>query len=452
VSAQDPPPSRRDLVEGWYRLDDPTLTGPAPDGDPPTPAGPPVYDPTRAGSSPLGGGPPVRPTDLGPPTSPPSSGPTSQAGVESGRTRRGFGLGALAMAAFIGALVAAVVGAGAVLFFDDNGSSNRGSLPADSGEPLRLDGDALDIQAVLQKVQPSVVSISTEQTRFGTFGGGAGSGIIIDGTGLILTNAHVVAGAESMEVSFFDGTLSPAVLVGSSPDDDLALIRATDAADLTPAALGSSASVRVGDEVVAIGNALNLGSQPTVTLGIVSAKDRIIEDSTLALSNLLQTDAAINPGNSGGPLVNALGEVVGVNTAIINDAQNIGFAISIDTVKPLIEQIEAGDVDVTPGQAFLGVSQISVADLSDALREEFGVSAEEGAFIAAVDPDSGADQVGLEAGDVVIAIDGETVASSEDLARIIRDHDVGDEVSIDYLRGDENLSGTGELVCNTEPC
>ena len=204
--------------------------------------------------------------------------------------------------------------------------------------------------------------------------------------------------------------------------------------------------------MVAIGNALGLGGRPTVTRGIVSAKDRTIEDATISLNSLLQTDAAINPGNSGGPLVNALGEVVGVNTAIINDAQNIGFAISIDTVKPLIEQIRNGDAEIVPGQAFLGVSQISVSEITDALRDEFAVSGDEGAFIAAVDPGSGADQVGLEPGDVVVSIDGEPVTSSEDLARIIRERDAGDEVTIEYVRGDERLQGTGELVCNSEPC
>ncbi|MEL7209349.1 MAG: PDZ domain-containing protein, partial [Actinomycetota bacterium] len=208
----------------------------------------------------------------------------------------------------------------------------------------------------------------------------------------------------------------------------------------------------VGDEVVAIGNALNLGSQPTVTLGIVSAKDRSIEDATIALSSLLQTDASINPGNSGGPLVNALGEVVGVNTAIINDAQNIGFAISIDTVKPLIDQIRNGDAEIVPGQAFLGVRQTSVSELTDAAREEFEVTVDEGAFIAGVDPGSGAAEAGIEAGDVVTAIDGESVTSSEDLSRIIREREIGDEVEIEYRRGDEELSGTGELSCNNEPC
>ena len=391
----------------------------------------------------------------GPPTAPLRDRPSSvrPQPVESDNgapsARRGFSIGALTLAAFVGAFVAAIVGAGAVLLFDDASTT---PAPVEVGVPLQLDGEVLDIRGVLAKVEPSVVSISTEQDRFGTFGGGAGSGILIDEAGLILTNAHVVAGAETMTVAFYDGRESPAELVGSSPADDIALIRATDIDDLTPAELGSSSSVRVGDEVVAIGNALNLGSQPTVTLGIVSAKDRSIEDASISLNSLLQTDAAINPGNSGGPLVNALGEVVGVNTAIINDAQNIGFAISIDTVKPLIEQIRNGDAEIVPGQAFLGVSQISVGEITDALRDEFAVSVDEGAFIAAVDPGSGADQVGLEPGDVVVSIDGEPVVSAEDLARIIRERAAGDEVTIDYLRGDERLQGRGELACNSEPC
>lgn len=372
----------------------------------------------------------------------------------SSEPKRGFTLGAMALASFVAALVAAVVAAGAVLILDDDGGTTV-AAPAGSDDPsppLRLDGEGLDIRGVLNKVQPSVVSISTESGRFGAIGGGAGSGIVIDDTGLILTNSHVIAGAQSMEVAFFDGTTAEAELVGASPEKDTALIQAVDTDGVTPAELGSSASVRVGDEVVAIGNALDLGSQPTVTLGIVSAKDRSISDATVSLSSLLQTDAAINPGNSGGPLVNALGEIVGVNTAIINNAQNIGFAISIDTVKPLIEQIKAGEVEELPNQAFFGVTQVSVEDLSDAVREEFDVSAEAGAFITNVDPGSGADEVGLEEGDVVIAIDGETVDSSEDLGRIILEHDVGDEIEVEYRRGDEELSGTGTLGCRNEPC
>ena len=188
--------------------------------------------------------------------------------------------------------------------------------------------DPLNIQKILDIARPSVVTIQTGSPD-GLFGG-AGSGVIISADGLILTNAHVIEGAgNEITIRYNDGTTSEATLVGASTADDIALLQAA-ASNLTPAKLGSSANLLVGDPVVAIGNALNLGGDPSVTSGIVSAKDREISDGSISLDNLIQTDAAINPGNSGGPLVNANGEVVGINTAIIQGAQNIGFSIAID--------------------------------------------------------------------------------------------------------------------------
>ncbi|MCB0995455.1 MAG: trypsin-like peptidase domain-containing protein, partial [Acidimicrobiales bacterium] len=242
-------------------------------------------------------------------------------------------------------------------------------------------GEELDVQGVLAIVQPSVVTINTGAEEFGGVFRGGGSGVVISEDGLVLTNAHVVNNADSIEVTFIDGTRLPAELVGSFPDDDIAVVRVGGVSGLVPAVLGSSENVRVGDEVLAIGNALDLGGTPSVTRGIVSAKDRTIEASLLRLENLIQTDAAINPGNSGGPLVDARGEVIGINTAIIDNAQNIGFAISIDVVKPLIERIEAGDADLAPDTAFLGVSAVSVDSLDDATRDRLGITAESGAFV-----------------------------------------------------------------------
>ena len=140
-----------------------------------------------------------------------------------------------------------------------------------------------------------------------------------------------------------DGSEHAATLVGASPDDDIAIIQVQDVDDLVPAELGSSDDLQVGDEVIAIGNALNLGGEPSVTRGIVSAKDRDLTAEGVDLEDLIQTDAAINPGNSGGPLVNAAGQVVGMNTAIVADAQNIGFAIAIDAARPIIEDLKAGE-------------------------------------------------------------------------------------------------------------
>ncbi|MGE3621035.1 MAG: S1C family serine protease, partial [Acidimicrobiia bacterium] len=223
------------------------------------------------------------------------------------------------------------------------------------------------------------------------------------------------------------------------------IIRLDGVDDLVPAELGSSAALRVGDPVIAIGNALNLGGDPTVTQGIVSATDRRIDARNVSLDGLIQTDAAINPGNSGGPLVNAAGEVVGVNTAIIDDAQNIGFALAIDPAKPLIAQLEAGGGDITPDTAFLGVSSTDVETLTAAVRERFGIEADRGAFVREVVPGSAAERAGIEPGDVVLGIDGDDVAGSEDVAARIREHEAGDEVELRIERDGEQRTVTATL-------
>jgi putative serine protease PepD len=294
---------------------------------------------------------------------------------------------------------------------------------------LRADGP-LDIQKVLGVIRPSVVTIQTGAPD--SMFGGAGSGVIISDDGLILTNAHVIEGAGgNITIRYNDGTTSSASLVGASTADDIALVQA-DRTGLTPATLGSSANLLVGDPVVAIGNALNLGGDPSVTSGIVSAKDREISDGTISLRNLIQTDAAINPGNSGGPLVNADGQVIGINTAIIQGAQNIGFSIAIDSVEALIEELKAGGGDLTADTAVLGVSTIDVnsPDLDQATKDEFAISADAGAVVVAVDPAGGAGAAGVQEGDVVIEVDGEAISSAADLTQAIRSRSPGDEASV----------------------
>ena len=206
------------------------------------------------------------------------------------------------------------------------------------------------------------------------------------------------------------------------------------AGELVPAELGSSDVLQVGDEVIAIGNALNLGGGPTVTRGIVSAKDRDLSAEGVSLQGLIQTDAAINPGNSGGPLVNSAGQVVGVNTAILPDAQNLGFSIAIDHARPIIERIEAGDGQVTPDQAFLGVSSSEVADLTPDVRSRFAIEVDEGAFVTEVVPSSAADRAGLQPGDVIVKIDGTAVKAATDVRAMILDKKPGDTVSITIVR------------------
>ncbi|MEO6318703.1 MAG: trypsin-like peptidase domain-containing protein [Acidimicrobiales bacterium] len=341
-----------------------------------------------------------------------------------------------------GALMAAVVSTGITVALDDDTSS---SVDRPAVTPVTTSEGGLDIQAILKNVQPSVVTIRTSsETSQGMFEG-AGSGIVLSAEGLVLTNAHVIGAIGDITVVLSDGSEHAATLVGSSPDDDLAVIQLEGVEGLVPAQLGSSDDLQVGDEVIAIGNALNLGGEPTVTRGIVSAKDRDLAAEGVALEGLIQTDAAINPGNSGGPLVNAAGQVVGVNTAIVADAQNLGFSIAIDRARPIIDDLEAGEGDVTPDQAFLGVSSTEISELTDEARENFDLAVDEGAFVTEVVPGSAADDAGLEVGDVIIEIDGEAVAAASAVREVILDKEPGDQVSITIIRAGEEQTLDVEL-------
>jgi S1-C subfamily serine protease len=309
------------------------------------------------------------------------------------------------VAATVGAVVGALVATVVTLAIDDDPE------PVETVAAPLAPAAGLDVRAVLEAVDASVVTIDVNGgIAAGPFEA-AGSGIVLDDEGLVLTNAHVISGASRITVRSFTGEEYDAELVGSLPDEDVAVVRVVDdPAGLEPAVLGDSGALEVGDEVVAIGNALDLTGQPTVTRGIVSALDREINGEGVELDDLIQTDAAINPGNSGGPLVAADGTVVGMNTAIISDAQNVGFAIAIDSVEPLIEAIEVG-----------------------------GLDADEGAFVVAVSPGTAADDAGIQEGDVIVAVAGETVDTSDEVRDAIRAHRAGDEVTVTVLRGGEEL-------------
>ena len=210
--------------------------------------------------------------------------------------------------------------------------------------------DTLSVGEIAAAVEPSVVVISADVTvQQGPFtqrGTSAGTGVILTADGEVLTNAHVVEGATSITVTLDDGTTYTATVVGTDEDADIALLQLEGASGLTPATLGDSDAVAVGDDVVAIGNALDLDGGLTVTRGIVSALDRTVEEETRTLSGAIQTDAAISSGNSGGPLVNAAGEVIGINAAGATSsgsvtAENIGFAIPIDTAMEVVERLRA---------------------------------------------------------------------------------------------------------------
>jgi serine protease Do len=258
---------------------------------------------------------------------------------------------------------------------------------------------------------------------------GAGSGVIISAEGHILTNHHVVRHAEEVRVTLTDGREYEARVVGRDPKTDLAVLQVDAGEPLPVATLGNSDTLRVGDWVMAIGNPFGLSH--TVTAGIVSGKGRIIGAGPY--DDFIQTDASINPGNSGGPLFNMHGEVVGINTAMVPHGRGIGFAIPIDTAKPLIPQMVATG-SVTRG--YLGVSIQSITpDLAEALK----LDGTQGALVGEVMPDSPAAQAGLQTGDVITAFDGKPVATSQDLPGMVAETPVDQDVTVTVQRQGESL-------------
>jgi S1-C subfamily serine protease len=294
-----------------------------------------------------------------------------------------------------------------------------------------LVGTPLDIHTIVTDVGPAVVSIEIgQQSGNGTVVPvAAGSGVVISTDGLVLTNSHVVNVTDSfgrtltnetITVKLADGTTEAATLLGSAPDDDIALIRVTKPTKLVAATLGNSDSLKVGDDVVAIGNALDLGSSPTVTKGIVSATNRTLQvDASVTLRGLIQTDAAINHGNSGGALVNSAGQVVGINSAGIPNAQNLGFAIASNTITPLLDKLKSGGTVAAQPKPFLGVS---TSDTSD------------GVLIGGITSGSGAEKAGLQVDDVIIAVDGASVTTGQQLGDVILSHKPGDQLRVTVIR------------------
>ncbi|HEX5945561.1 MAG TPA: trypsin-like peptidase domain-containing protein [Acidimicrobiales bacterium] len=342
------------------------------------------------------------------------------------------------MAAVASALVAAVVSVAVVSGSDEDD-------PAASRPPVMTPDGAMDVRAILERVEESVVTIETSGSARGGVFEGAGTGVVLSADGLIMTNAHVIAQSDGITVRAFDGAEYEATLVGSEPANDLAVIKVDGADEMVPAELGSSEALLVGEPVIAIGNALNLGGQPSVTTGIVSATNRTIDGPDGQLADLIQTDAAINPGNSGGPLVDSSGAVVGINTAIIENSQNIGFSIAIDSAKPIIDEIQQGNGEITPDTPRLGVTTVPVDTIADEVREQLDIQAEEGAFVVDVVPDSGADEAGVAQGDVIVSVNGEDITSNEQLGDIVRDREPGDTIEIVVEREGEEQTLTAEI-------
>lgn len=298
----------------------------------------------------------------------------------------------------------------------------------------------LIIKAV-ERVYPSVVNISTvkyvEQLFEVVPVQGIGSGFIISSDGLIVTNFHVIEGSKVVNVITSDGRTMRGRVIGFDPSSDTALIK-VDARNLPAVLLGDSDKLKIGQIAIAIGNPLGLAGGPSVTVGVISALNRHIRAQRLYMG-LIQTDAAINPGNSGGPLVNSNGEVIGVNTAIIPFAQGIGFAIPINIVKKVVDDILMYGRALRPWLGILGTT------VTPQIAEYYGLPTEKGALVVNIIPRSPAHKAGLTEGDIIISINNKQVNSIEDLQDILRTMKVGEIVDIKFYRGNKIMNTKAEL-------
>jgi len=381
----------------------------------------------------------------------------------------------IAIVALLSGVIGSLVAVGALEVLDSRGQSTNSAVSAPTNstdsngdsQQASLAEHCLTAADVYEQVRPSVVEITSTVDSPGPLGQQAeatGTGIIIDADGRILTNYHVVQGAESIEVRFDDGSTASATLLGSDPANDLAVIEAdASGEELTPAELGNSDSLRVGDIVLAIGNPFNL--EGTLTQGVVSAIDRTYSTgaNTRPIREMIQTDAAVNPGNSGGPLLNCRGQVIGINTLLENptgENVNVGvaFAVASNTAERSLQAMIAGQ---TVSHPWLGIAGV---DLSPAVAEEAGVDATEGVYVTLVSDGGPADQAGLQAafqsanaasasdaiqpgGDVILAVDGANVASIDELAGYLDENkQPGDTVELRLLRDGEEVSVQAQLA------
>lgn len=371
--------------------------------------------------------------------------PVSQSGAQPRRKRK---LGAVA---FIIALVLLAGLLGSFIGKTNNGSNDSGiaSRPtvADDGNKVITQTEGT-IANVVSKVSPSVVSVLTQSQTATPYGAqqqdGAGTGIIVSKDGYVLTNKHVVNGASTVSVVLSDGTSYDNVkVVGTDPLNDIAIVKVPNVNNLTPADLGDSSTVRVGQSVIAIGNSLGQ-YQNTVTSGIISGTGRPITaqagNSVENLTDLLQTDAAINPGNSGGPLLNLQGQVIGVNTAIIQNAQGIGFAIPINATKGILKSV------LTTGvfqRAYVGLNYIPITADS---AKYYNLPVKQGAYVfsatssPAVISGSPADKAGIKEKDIITKVNGVPIGTAGDLSSLVAEYAPGDTIELTVLRNGQTMT------------
>lgn len=310
--------------------------------------------------------------------------------------------------------------------------------------------DSITNAEVIKRVSPSVVSITANGTSTNVFGQttqtqAAGTGMVISSDGLIMTNKHVVSDTNATyAVVTSDGKIyKNAKVLARDPYNDVAFVK-IDAKGLKPVTFGDSSAIVVGQNVIAIGNALGQ-FQNTATTGIVSGFGRSIQagdssgGSTETLTNLIQTDAAINPGNSGGPLVTTAGEVIGMNTATAGNAQNIGFAIPVSEIKNQIKSVMANGTIVRP---YLGVRY---TELTPQLAQQNNLSVDYGAYLTSVVSGSPADKAGLQQDDIITKINNDSISAMNSLQSIMAKYQVGDEITVTYLRDTKTKTVTIKL-------
>jgi serine protease Do len=378
--------------------------------------------------------------------------------------RRILSFGAVAA----GAMALGVVLAGGLGLTPASSAHEASARTATAAAPATAPTGGLDFTYLFanlaEKVNPSVISVYTEDRvtpqdmrrfhqdmdPFEFFFGpnfrapntpaprriGAGSGFFIDSTGIAVTNNHVVEGADKVWVRLADGTRHDAKVIGRDAATDIALIKVSGSGPFPPLPLGDSDALRVGEWVMAAGNPLNMDH--TITVGVVSAKNRSLglSEEGRSFENFIQTDAAINLGNSGGPLVNVRGEVIGINTAINAAGQNLGFAVPINTAKMVIPQLKE------KGKVIRGYLGVMVSNVDEDTQKAFNLPSREGAFIQSVEKDGPADKAGLQKGDTIISVNGNTVKETRQLIDRISMTPPGKTAELEIIRDGKRKSVT----------
>jgi len=320
--------------------------------------------------------------------------------------------------------------------FNDSKSTTQNSKETINNKIVSEESVVID---VVERVGPSIVSISYLEDVFAEEGDPIGSGVVVSSEGLIITNKHVIEDEEgSYEVILQDGSRHKVVEIVRDKSKDLALIK-INTSGLTPVNFGDTNTIKLGQKAIAVGNAL--GFSNTVSVGIVSGLSREVEVEGEMFKNLIQTDAAINPGNSGGALLNSNGDLVGVNTAKSSYAENIGFAIPVDSVKDLVQKYQAGEIDKDSVPAFLGIGFV-FRDLKEYLNKGLPI----GPVITGVLKNSPADKAGLRVGDIIVSIDGTEFSDEYELSEFIKEKNPGDKVKIKVYRKNNTVEMEATLV------